>query len=126
MDFPLDPASGDVTAGGYGPEPKAPELPSVADDESFKKLPHGSAFKDPTGATRYKPIRNNEDYLAVPEGAKFADPSGKIRTKPKYEGIDFTPQALYDIAHSDKGRKMALEKFYPGKVRDDPDRKSVV
>lgn len=120
MDFPLDPASGDVTAGGYGPEPKAPELPSVADDESFKKLPHGSAFKDPTGATRYKPIRNNEDYLAVPEGAKFADPSGKIRTKPKYEGIDFTPQALYDIAHSDKGRKMALEKFYPGKVKEDP------
>ena len=89
-------------------------------DEDFMKVPHGAAFLDPEGKTRYKPIRNDEDFMMLPEGAKFADPSGKIRTKPKYEPIDFTPQTLYDIAHSDKGRKMALEKFYPGKVREDP------
>lgn len=86
----------------------------------YKALPHGSAYLDPQGQKRFKPIRNKEDYLAVPEGEEYADPEGNIRTKPQYESIDFTPQTLFDMAHSDKGRKKALEKYYPGKVRDDP------
>src|SRR5216683_1838534 len=65
-------------------------------------------------------VASPQDYETVPHGGAYLDPEGKQRTKPKYEGIDFTPQTLYDIAHSDKGRKMALEKFYPGKVREDP------
>src|SRR6266849_2394651 len=120
-------ASGDPGAAGaleLGAQAAPKVLPKVASDEDWLKLPHGAQFIDPRGATRYKPIRGGKegdtDWLALEEGAEFADPSGQIRTKPKYEGIDFTPQTLYDIAHSDKGRKMALEKFYPGKVREDP------
>ena len=92
----------------------------VTSDDDYEKVPHGAEFIDPEGKKRYKPIRNDADFEALPEGATFVDPSGKQRIKPKYEGIDFTPQTLYDIAHSDKGRKMALEKFYPGKVKEDP------
>jgi hypothetical protein len=92
----------------------------VSSDDDFAKVPHGHAFLDPEGKKRYKPIRNDEDFNALPEGATFVDPTGKQRTKPKYEGIDFTPQTLFDIAHSKKGRKMALEKFYPGQVEEDP------
>jgi hypothetical protein len=123
--LPLDTesmASGDPGAVGAldaGKEAAGPEILKVTGDEDFAKVPYGHAFIDPEGKTRYKPIRNDEDFNALPEGSKFADPTGKIRTKPKYEGIDFTPQTLYDIAHSDKGRRMALEKFYPGKVKED-------
>jgi hypothetical protein len=94
-------------------------ISKVASDSDFEKVAHGAAFLDPEGKKRYKPIRNDEDFNALPEGATFVDPAGKQRVKPKYEGIDFSPQALYDIAHSDKGRRMALEKFYPGKVKED-------
>src|SRR5712671_2197746 len=99
-------AAGDPGAAGaleLGAQTVPKELLKVVNDEDFLKVPHGSAFLDPEGKTRYKPIRDDADFMALPEGAKFADPSGKIRTKPKYEGIDFTPQTLYDIAHSDKG-----------------------
>lgn len=117
-------AAGDIGAAGalaLGSETLTsknfPKITGVAD---YKALPHGSAYLDPEGQKRFKPIRNKEDYLAVPEGEEYADPSGQIRTKPQYESIDFTPQTLFDMAHSDKGRKKALEKYYPGKVRDDP------
>jgi hypothetical protein len=120
-------AAGDPGAAGaleLGRQTLRPELPKVGSDEDWLKLPHGAQFTDPKGQTRYKPIRSgkegNADWLALEEGAEFADPQGQIRTKPYYEGIDFTPQTLFDIAHSDKGRKMALEKFYPGKVKEDP------
>jgi hypothetical protein len=94
--------------------------PKVANENDWRALPHGATYLDPEGKQRFKPIRNKDDYLGLPEGAEYADPEGNVRTKPKYEGIDFTPQALFDMAHSDKGRKKALEKYYPGKVRDDP------
>src|SRR5229473_4613209 len=116
-------ASGDPGAAGaleLGKQTVRKELPKVASPQDYEIVPHGGAYLDPEGKQRFKPIRNKDDYLALEEGAEYADPSGAIRTKPKYEGIDFTPQTLYDIAHSDKGRKMALEKFYPGKVREDP------
>ncbi len=129
--LPLDAggmASGDPGAGlalEQGAQTtKSKELPHIKGDEDFTALPHGSRFFDPSGQMRYKPIRKgeegNQDYLALEEGAEFVDPEGNFRTKPFYQGVDFSAQALYDIAHSDKGRKMALEKFYPGKVREDP------
>ena len=100
------------------------EPPKIGGDEDYVKLPHGKAFIGPDGQTHYKPLRpgkeGDQDYLALDEGARFADPQGNMRTKPRYEGIDFSPQYLYDIAHSDKGRKKALEKYYPGKVEEDP------
>jgi hypothetical protein len=116
-------ASGDPGAAGaldLGKETLQADLPKVASPQDYEKVLHGASYLDPEGKKRFKPIRNKDDYLLVQEGAEYADPTGKIRTKPRYEGIDFTPQTLYDIAHSDKGRKMALEKFYPGKVREDP------
>lgn len=88
--------------------------------QDYQALPHGTAYIDPDGNKRFKPIRNKNDYMTVPEGEEYADPSGSIRVKPRYESIDFTPQTLFDMAHSDKGRKKALEKYYPGKVREDP------
>src|SRR5229473_2277969 len=115
--------SGDIGAAGaleLGHQTIQKELPKVASPQDYENVRHGTAYLDPEGKQRFKPIRNKEDYLALEEGAEYADPTGAVRTKPKYEGIDFTPQTLYDIAHSDKGRKMALEKFYPGKVREDP------
>jgi hypothetical protein len=124
--LPLDTesmASGDPSAAGaldLGRETLRPELPKVGSAEDYAALPHGKAYLDPTGKQRFKPIRDKNDYIALEEGAEYADPTGTVRTKPKYEGIDFSPQALYDIAHSDKGRKMALEKYYPGKVKEDP------
>jgi len=94
--------------------------PKVSNENDWRAIPHGSAYIDPEGKKRFKPIRNKSDYLGIPEGEEYADPEGNIRSKPRYESIDFTPQTLFDMAHSDKGRKKALEKYYPGKVRDDP------
>jgi hypothetical protein len=123
--LPLDTesmASGDPGAIGAldaGKQTLTPEIAKVSTPEEYEKVLHGGVYMDPQGQKRFKPVRNKSDYESVAEGAEYADPTGSIRTKPKYEGIDFTPQTLYDIAHSDKGRKMALEKFYPGKVKED-------
>lgn len=123
--LPLDTeamASGDPGAGlalDLGKQAAGPELTKVASPQDYEKVPHGHAYLDPEGKQRFKPLRSKADYDALPEGQEYADPSGQIRTKPKYEGIDFTPQMLYDVAHSDKGRRKALEKFYPGKVKQD-------
>lgn len=106
--------------GGVNPEQPDTTF-QVTTLEDYDRVPRGRAYLDPQGQRRFKPIADESDYASIPEGAEYADPEGNIRTKPKYEGIDFTPQTLFDIAHSDKGRRMALEKFYPGKVRDDPE-----
>jgi hypothetical protein len=124
-ELPLDTesmASGDIGAAGaldLGRKTVTPELIKVGSPQDYERVPHGRAYLDPQGQQRFKPLRNRTDYDVLEEGTEYADPTGQIRTKPKYEGIDFSPQALYDIAHSDKGRKMALEKFYPGKVKED-------
>ena len=111
---------GTALAMEQGAQVLRPEPPKVASAKDYEALPHGAAYLDPEGKQRFKPIRDKNDYIAIEEGAEYADPTGTIRTKPKYEGIDFSPQYLYDIAHSDKGRKKALEKYYPGKVKEDP------
>ncbi len=112
-----DPGAAGALALGEKAAPKV--APKVASADDYEKVPHGSSYIDPEGKQRFKPLRNKGDYDLLEEGAEYADPQGQIRTKPRYEAIDFTPQTLYDIAHSDKGRRMALEKFYPGKVKED-------
>jgi hypothetical protein len=94
----------------------------VSTPEEAMKLPPGSTFINPEGRRGAVPYRvsSPEEVADIPDGAWYIRPDGKKQQKPKYEGIGFTPQTLYDIAHSDKGRRMALEKFYPGKVKDDP------
>src|SRR5258706_13109208 len=97
--------------GGVNPK-QADTTFHVRSVEDYDRVPRGRAYMDPQGNKRFKPIQDKSDYQTIPEGAEYADPEGNIRTKPKYEGIDFTPQTLFDMQHSDKGRRMALEKFY--------------
>jgi hypothetical protein len=93
----------------------------IADDNAYAKLRPGQHFIDPTGTRRQKPIANDHDYESLPEGFEFVDPKGQKRTKPKYEPVGYTAQTLYDMAHSEKGQRMALERSYPGKVKKDDD-----
>jgi hypothetical protein len=116
-------ASGDPGAAGaldLGQQTLRPELPKVGSAKDYESLPHGKPYLDPEGKQRFKPIRGKDDYFAIEEGAEYADPTGQIRIKPRYEGIDYTAQTLYDMSVNDKERKKALERSYPGKVREDP------
>lgn len=101
--------------GNYG-------IPTISSPEEAEKLRPGQRFKGPDGALRSVPykVAAPEDLNNVPDGADFVGPDGELRVKPKYQSIDFTAQYLYNVAHSDKGRRKALERSYPGKVRDDP------
>jgi hypothetical protein len=101
--------------GNYG-------IPTISSPEEAEKLRPGQQFKGPDGSLRSVPYKVMEpsDINNVPDGADFVGPDGELRVKPKYESIDFTAQYLYNVAHSDKGRRKALERSYPGKVRDDP------
>lgn len=101
--------------GNYG-------IPTINSPEEAEKLRPGQQFKGPDGSLRSVPykVMAPEDLNNVPDGADFVGPDGELRQKPKYESVDFTAQYLYNVAHSDKGRRKALERSYPGKVRDDP------
>ena len=96
------------------------DLPHISDDTAFGALPEGGVFYGADGKKRQKPytIRDDIGFDALPEGAMFVGPDGKMRQKPKYEGIDFTAQTLYNMSVNDKERRRALEKSYPGKVRE--------
>ncbi len=96
--------------------------PRISTPEEAAKLAPGTTFIGPDEKERVVPykVRHPEDVANIPDGAEFTGPDGKLRTKPKYEGIDFTAQTLYDMGVNDKERKKALERSYPGKVRDDP------
>lgn len=102
------------------PDPK-PAAPKSRDE--FEALSPGTKFVDPEGMTRVKPYtpKSATDFADVPEGAQFLDPEGQLRQKPTYEGIDFTAQTLYDMAVTDKERRKALERSYPGKVKESPE-----
>jgi hypothetical protein len=124
--FPLDTesmAAGDPGASAaldLGARTTPP--PRISSHEEALKLAPGSSFIGPDDKEHVVPykVRQPQDIASVPDGADFVGPDGKLRQKPKYQGVGFSAQTLYDIAHSDKGRRMALEKFYPGKVKDDP------
>jgi len=96
-------------------------VPKVTSPEELDGLPEGSQFIDPEGVKRVKPftVKNPEDIQRVPEGGHFVDPEGTLRMKPTYQGVDFTAQTLYDMGVNDKERRRALERSYPGKVKED-------
>ena len=64
-------------------------------------------------ATRTTTLRSRR-ALSTPTRPARSAPSPNTRVS------ILLAQTLYDIAHSDKGRKKALEKYYPGKVKEDP------
>jgi hypothetical protein len=99
--------------GGYDP------LPRISSEGEYAALSAGREYLDPAGKTRRKPymVRDKRSYESVPEGENYIDPTGQSRTKPKYDGIDFTTQTLYDMSITDKERRKALERTYPGKVK---------
>lgn len=98
------------------------EKPRVSTAEEAAKLSPGTTFIGPDNKERVVPykVQRPEQIADIPDGADFVGPDGKTRQKPKYEGIDFTAQTLYDMGVNDKERKRALERSYPGKVKDDP------
>ncbi len=117
--------AGDPGAAGamdLGAEAAPKEKPRVSTPEEAAKLSPGTTFIGPDDKERVVPykVEHPEQIANIPDGADFVGPDGKLRQKPKYEGIDFTAQTLYDMGVNDKERKKALERSYPGKVRDDP------
>jgi hypothetical protein len=76
----------------------------------------------PSGEIGTVPFRPKtiEEADELPEGAYFIDPHGKAGTAPVYRDIDFTANTLYDMAANDEERKAALERSYPGKVKEHP------
>jgi hypothetical protein len=101
----------------------APQLkPRISSAQEAAKLSPGTTFIGPDDKERVVPykVSHPQQIADIPDGADFVGPDGKLRQKPKYEGINFTAQTLYDMGVNDKERKKALERSYPGKVRDDP------
>lgn len=102
------------------PESTHYEIPKVTDDASYADVRPGTRYIDPTGDTVVKPwqVQSESDYDRVPEGQFYLDPSGEYIQKPVFEPLNFTQQALYDMASS-ASKKKVLEKYYPGKVKED-------
>ncbi len=126
--LPLDQetmSAGDPGAAGafdLGAQAGPKEKPRISTPEEAAKLAPGTSFIGPDEKERVVPykVSHPQDIANIPDGADFMGPDGKLRQKPKYEGINFTAQTLYDMGVNDKERKKALERSYPGKVRDDP------
>ena len=97
-------------------------VPRIASVEQYDTLAPDAEYLDPEGVLRRKPWQATDlaSYLKIPEGATYTDPQGNVRKKPKYEGVDFTTQTLYDMSINDKERRKALERGYPGKVKENP------
>ncbi len=107
--------------GYYGPPGTDLHPATVTDDASYQALRPGAHFLDPEGKSRKKPwyVNTDADYATVPEGEHFIDPNGERRIKPKFEGIDYTAQTLFDMSLTDAERRKALERSYPGKVKQE-------
>lgn len=106
-------------------EPTGPAKPSSF--EEMVKLKPGTLFLDPEGNERVRPEIleiGKDQYADLPEGTRFVaqgDPTRTERVKPVYEGVGFTAQYLYDSALTAEGKKAALERSYPGQVKEGPD-----
>lgn len=94
----------------------------ISTREEAARLSPGTTFVGPDEKEHVVPykVERPEQIANIPDGADFIGPDGVLRQKPKYEGIDFTAQTLYDMGVNDKERRKALERSYPGKVKDDP------
>ena len=99
------------------------EPAKIAGDDDYVKLPAGDKFIGPDGKTRTKPyeVKHDSDYENVPEGAQFVDPEGKTRQKPTFEPLNFSSQTLYDMSVTPSEKRKALERSYPGGVKEDKD-----
>lgn len=93
----------------------------VSSHEEYEALNPGQVFLDPEGKERQKPyhVETEADFDSVPEGKTFRTPEGKVIRKPVYAPIDFTAQTLYQMSTNDTERRKALERSYPGKVKQD-------
>jgi hypothetical protein len=113
-----------VDLANIGPEGVTPDLdkapPAVTDTASYEAIGPGMDYIDPKGQKRTKPyrVKDASDYAGLPEGVPYVDPEGNTRTSPKYEDLDFTTQTLYNMSVTDSERKKALERGYPGKVKE--------
>ena len=96
-------------------------LPTISDQTGYEALDPGKQYKDPEGNVRTKlwEVADERSYDLVPEGQRYTDPQGNVRTKPSYEPVDFTAHTLYNMAVTDSERRKALERSYPGKVKQD-------
>jgi hypothetical protein len=113
-------AKRNLPRGASQPEALEP-LAKVTDDASYEAIKPGKQFLDPEGNTRTKAflVTDEASYDVVPEGAQYIDPDGNTRTKPNFENVDFTAHTLYNMAVNDRERRKALERSYPGKVKQD-------
>ena len=96
-----------------------PKLPEPKTPEEAADLPEGSAYmrEGKKYEIPYKP-KDPSEAAALPEGSLYVTPDGQQMRVPKYEHLDFTTQTLYNMAANDKERRKALERGYPGKVKD--------
>lgn len=94
-------------------------VPAPQNEAEYKLMPPGGEFLSPEGERLTKPWypTSPEELEEVPDGMPYVGPDGVRRAKPTYEGVDLTPQTLYDMARSDKERFKILDSFYPGKVK---------
>ncbi len=115
----LDTIGGDVFMPGASGLADEPKLPEPKTPEEAAELPEGSDYlrEGKKYSIPYRP-KDPSEAAALPEGATYITPDGKQYTMPKYEHLDFTTQTLYNMAANDKERKKALERGYPGKVKE--------
>ena len=92
----------------------------VKTPQEYEAIAPNTEYLDPDGNLRRKPwqAKDAQSYAAIPEGETYTDPQGNVRKKPKFEGVDFTTQTLHDMAINDKERRRALERNYPGRVKE--------
>lgn len=102
-------------------ETPAALAPLVNSPDEYETVLPGTQWRDPEGKVRTKPYApvDPDEYRMVPEGAQWIDPSGKLRTKPVYQDLNYTAQTLYSMGVNDKERRNALERSYPGKVKEE-------
>lgn len=136
--------SGDIATAE--PQPRAPEetpalrtkplirrtptapLPRVTNEEEWNALKEGQKYIDPDGVenTKLWRVKDEHDYARVPEGADYLTPDGEKQTKTKYESLDSTTQALFNMSTNDRERRKALNRAYPGKVKEAPGTKDLI
>ena len=90
------------------------EFPTVTDDTSYAAVKAGAKYIDRAGTKHVKPwdLSKSVDplsaYNEVPEGSYYISPKGTLHQKPTFEPLNFTEQALYDMAPSASKKKAAL------------------
>jgi hypothetical protein len=115
----MDMIGGDVFMPGGNTLADEPKLPEPKTPEEAALLPEGAEYmrEGKKFSIPYRP-KDPSEAAALPEGSLYITPDGQQMRVPKYEHLDFTTQTLYNMAVNDKERRKALERGYPGKVKD--------